>query len=72
MKMRNIRNDQHGFISVSLGFALLAVFGTITAGIEMAHRDTEHQFARGAEATQFEPAQDVVYSEQQGSQRHDM
>ncbi len=30
---------QRGFIGLGLGLALLAVFGTLSVGIEMAHRD---------------------------------
>jgi hypothetical protein len=57
MKAINTRNDQRGFFSLSLGFALLAVFGTISAGIEMTHRDTEHQIALGTEVPEFERTQ---------------
>ncbi len=37
------RKGQSGFISVALGFALLAVFGSISVGIEAAHRKGEQQ-----------------------------
>lgn len=62
MKATNTRNDQRGFISLSVGFALLAVFGTISAGIEMAHRDTGSEIALGTEAPAFAQARNVDYT----------
>ena len=62
MKATDTRNDQRGFISLSVGFALLAVFGTISAGIEMAHRNTDSEIALGKGTPEYVQAQDVDHT----------
>ena len=47
--MVTIRKAQSGFVTLSLGFALLALFGTISLGIESAHNGTEQQQVSQAE-----------------------
>ena len=40
------RKRQSGFISLSLGFALLALFGTISVGIEATHEENGQKQAQ--------------------------
>ena len=57
MQAINTPRGQRGFFSFAVGFALLALFGTVSVGIEVAHRDTEHRVAVASEESELQGSQ---------------